>query len=264
MVEEEDVSDDDDDWGFTLSTGNQARTLVNVEGQAVKSGKMDGSCTDLFGRSISDKVGRLLSPAENVEMFKPLASVKSVLSYGGSGTKFRIIHLGALMRKQNGDACCRLIGNGSSFCIWKECTTTHLGDKLPINSNWRCVVQVLDMSLFCEPVVQRSQVTDLLFACWMIDKTSLKEWTQPFAIASSLDEVINEELLSATKTFKSQAWVFRTPNKSSQKTVDEELNEMLTLMETQNLYKRKVTSSEEMNKIKSNDNVFLAEVTNAM
>jgi hypothetical protein len=63
----------------------------------------------------------------------------------------------------------------------------------------------------------------------MNEKATLEEWTHCFGIASSSSEVFSEDLLQAMESFKEMAWIFKTPNKSAQKTEDDELKELLNL-----------------------------------
>jgi hypothetical protein len=69
----------------------------------------------------------------------------------------------------------------------------------------------------------------------MTDRATLDEWKNRFSIVSSSDEVVNEELLRATESFKEMARNFKTPNKSGPRAADAELQEMLKYMETENL-----------------------------
>jgi hypothetical protein len=139
------------------------------------------------------------------------------------------------------------------FCIKKNCKTTHLGNKVVIGQNTICVVKPPDVSLFCEPTMKREQVDASLYVSWMTEKATLEEWAQCFGIASASADVLNKDLLKSTKAFKEKARMFKTPNKSSQKIADAEVNEMLTSMETENLYKRKLRGELEFNKITNND-----------
>jgi hypothetical protein len=92
-----------------------------------------------------------------------------------------------------------------------------LGNKVSLKPNTLCVVKVPDISLFCEPIVQREQVAVGLCAKWMMEKATLKEWTQRFAIANSSNEALSDNLLKETTEFKELVKSFKTPIKSGQK-----------------------------------------------
>jgi 3-methyladenine DNA glycosylase AlkC len=76
--------------------------------------------------------------------------------------------------------------------------------------------------------------------------------------------VFTDADLKASKALQEAAKNFKMPLKSSLKSNDEEIEEMLALMHTEDLYKQKVVSPSDLDKIKTTDLVFLTEVIQGM
>jgi hypothetical protein len=70
----------------------------------------------------------------------------------------------------------------------------------------------------------------LLLQSWKEDKATLAEWMTHFAFASSSKEVLTDADLKASEALQEVAKNFKTPSKSSQKSSDEEIDEMLALL----------------------------------
>jgi hypothetical protein len=168
------------------------------------------------------------------------------------------------MKSRQGDICCGLIGHGPTFCIRKNCKTTHHGGPFDVDHNTICVIKTNDVSLFCEPISSREQVDDALFDTWQDDRVLLDEWTERFAFIRSSREVLTDAELKASEALQEAAKNFKTPAKPTQKANDEEIQKMLELVSTEGLYKRKVKSPSDVEKIKRNDLNFLSEVIQGM
>jgi hypothetical protein len=255
----EESSDDDKDFG-------SGKEYVTGSGKTQGGSRFDGTeFTNIGSGNIgfsfdATKKGTLTVDGDNVEMFKSLGSTKSRVGLGGSGVKFRIVCIGDLMARRYGDVCFGMIVHGPTFCIRKGCKTTHVGDKVQLGPNMICVIKLHDVSLFYEPTVPKEKVGASLFSEWMNDKVTLEEWSHRFAIAAASSEALDGDMFKETEAFQEMARRFKTPIKSAEKAPEAEVDEMLQFMATENLYKRKITSFAEFEKIKDNDSTFLAKV----
>jgi hypothetical protein len=160
--------------------------------------------------------------------------------------------------------CFGLIAHGPTFCIKKNCKVAHAGGLFDVKHNTICVIKSNDMSLFCEPISSRDWINETLFQLWKEDKVTLGEWTERFAFAGSLKEVLTDAALKASEDLQEAAKNFKTLSKISQKSSDEEIQEMLALMPTEDLYKRKIVCLADVDKIKTADFTFLSEVIQGM
>jgi hypothetical protein len=125
LYEVKDASNDDNNWGFSQVRGNQ----------------MGNGNT---GNALMVSTCRFSSQVEVVDMFKVLNSTKSVLSNGGSGMTFRALYLGELLQNRNGDVSLGLIGHGLTFCIRKNFTINHQGNKVRVDGDCLYVIKLHD------------------------------------------------------------------------------------------------------------------------
>jgi hypothetical protein len=93
---------------------------------------------------------------------------------------------------------------------------------------------VNDVSLFCKPILLHEQVDPSLLR---EDQATLSEWTKRFGFARSAKEVLTDANLKASEELKEAATSFITSLKSSQKSCDEQIKEMLHLVPTNEDYK---------------------------
>jgi hypothetical protein len=99
----------------------------------------------------------------------------------------------------------------------------------------------------------------------MSNKATLEEWTDRFGIVGSSEEALSEDTLKDTAALKEMARNFKTPLKASQEPTDEEVAEMVNLVETTEVYKRKITTPADMEKLTRPDATsFLTEVIHRM
>jgi hypothetical protein len=147
-----------------------------------------------------------------------------------------------------------------TFCIRTNCTTTDTGGPVDVTHNTICVIKLNDISLFCEPMLLHEQVDSSLLSSWRYDRATLCEWTERFGFERSAKEVMTDADLKASEALKQVATNFKTPLKSSQKSSDERIQEMLDMVPTEEIYKRKLTSSGDMEKLKNSDLSFLTDI----
>jgi hypothetical protein len=222
--------------------------------------KSDGS-GKLFGleKQGSTNPGRFPFSGDRVFAPKPAPGMK-VPSSGILGSKFKIICINDLKTERQGDVCFGLIGHGPTFCIRKNCKTTHTGGTFDVNNNAICVIKMNDISLFCEPTLLSEQVDQTLLETWKSETLTLDEWTEHVGFAKASKDLVTDDKLKASEALKEAANEFKTPLKSTQKASDTEIQEMLALLPTEEIYKRKVTGPSEVEKVKTNDPVFLTKV----
>jgi hypothetical protein len=178
----------------------------------------------------------------------PLLSTKSVTLTGGGGTKYRIMSIGDLLESRNKNVCFGLIGHGPTFCIRKDCMTSHIGAKLNLDLNTICVVKINDVSLFCEPTVQLDQVEPKLLSHWLNEKLTIEEWTERFALAGSSKEMLNKEGMKESVALKEVAKNFKSPIKFTQEATDRKFDEMIALVDTDEFYDQKINTAEDVDK----------------
>jgi hypothetical protein len=92
--------------------------------------------------------------------------------------------------------------------------------------------------LFSEPTLQQEQVEKGLFTELSSDKATLEEWSDRFGIAGASKEALSEDTLKESVVLKEMARNFKTPMKVSEEPTDEEIQEMVSLVETSDFYKK--------------------------
>ena len=79
-------------------------------------------------------------------------------------------------------ACYRLIGQGISFCILSDCSINHKSVKHFHPLPGAIFVLKTSSSVFCEPSIDSTLLSDDIFNKWKLERCSLHEWLRRFRL----------------------------------------------------------------------------------
>jgi hypothetical protein len=182
--------------------------------------------------------GMLLDGSPNLFGFVDvkLESKKISSSVGSPSLKYRLFCLPATEKDLN-KLCLGLIGQGSKFCIKKECTTFHNGKGANVSLGSLHVMRTND-SLFVEPSAPSNMLDTQLLQTWMQERLTLEEWSERFSIIPNTTTVASNKTFDVAADFAKTARFFKSPLKTPADTL--KLDTLLNNVFKVKIYKRKI------------------------
>ena len=126
---------------------------------------------------------------------------------------------------ENPNEYCRAVmGQGSSFCVNKNCLTRHKNpEKVNVCENNLHVLKSSEKSratAFLDPALKMTGIDQEIIDTWAIELKTLKQWSKTFRLAKFAKEtqgVATKQAYLEEKTFEKQAKVYKTPKKEKVK-----------------------------------------------
>ena len=129
--------------------------------------------------NVEDSPSALTMKGESSHMFDSSSSKPARSSQPGVGQrKYRLWYSPVAQD----DYCFRLIGQGSTFCINKRCSTKHKNTGFFNPLPGEAYVLKNTSSVFKEPTLKIEIMGDILKEKWLKEAATLEEWTSRFLL----------------------------------------------------------------------------------
>jgi len=158
-------------------------------------------------------------PIEGESHQPPLSLPAAVLAASQEATKYHLWQAPDSFE----DACFRLIGQGSTFCILEGCSIAHRGPVKHFHPlPGEIYVKKSPTTAFVAPTISSSSLQEELITSWFSSSATISEWNQRFSLARheekypilrNPDEKITEVDIKAKKVLMVSTLAYKTPAK---------------------------------------------------